>query len=338
MRSMAFQLSLALVISLGADAQLYQLRDDGSISVFLGGPCAATACNGWIKLDADPSATDIASATSRLYKLQQDGDIWRYTGPPCTDAGACAGWMLIGTVPAASRIVAGGNELYVVTRAGDILWYTGRPCSGGSCWQRLNNEPGTLDVIAIERRLYQLVDDGRIYQYHLPPCAGCGSWVLRSNDPDTTAIAVSLGGLYRFDGREGEGASLWIATGVRCSGNVCPGWEQFDARTTTYDIAAARTYGFTSGRVYQSTTDGRVLQWRNVTCGPHCVNTDRWWAPIDDHGGRSQLFTTRDKLYQRRTDGTIWEYISPPCRNGQCLGWRKIDSNARRRKIVGSGD
>ncbi|HJQ37735.1 MAG TPA: hypothetical protein VKB93_11405 [Thermoanaerobaculia bacterium] len=93
-----------------------------------------------------------------------------------------------------------------------------------------------------------------------------------------------------------DNGNLWVNTGIACSGVSCPGWVLLDNHPTTVEIA--------------------------VAAGG--VPADKQDTPDADP----------TPLYQRRSDGTVWDYTGTPCNNGACLGWRQIDDNQEIVSIV----
>lgn len=73
-------------------ADLYQLRNDGSILVYN----PSTPSKGWLLLDKNPRTRHIAAGTRMLYKRHDDGAIWRWATGVCSpDGSSCPAWELV---------------------------------------------------------------------------------------------------------------------------------------------------------------------------------------------------------------------------------------------------
>jgi len=94
------------------DGSLYQLRNDGKIWIYLGGPgavCSDTSCPAWQLVDEDSRTRQIAAGGTSFYKRHDNGAIWRYAKRECdNDGSACSQWQLLYD-PTMSTIVSSQN-------------------------------------------------------------------------------------------------------------------------------------------------------------------------------------------------------------------------------------
>ncbi len=122
--------------------RLFQLRRDGSILAFVGGPAfgGGPFLTTWAQLDNNPATIAIAAGAKGLYQLHNDGSIWEFAGgaPPVYN------WNQVDNNRATSAIAVGG-DLYQLHRDGSIWQYTGTPFTG---WRQLDNNPATTAIVA----------------------------------------------------------------------------------------------------------------------------------------------------------------------------------------------
>jgi hypothetical protein len=76
-------------------------------------------------------------------------------------------------------------------------------------------------------------------------------------DDNPAALSISAGGNNLFELH--DTGKIWIFTGVACSGDSCPGWQEFDENPKTGRIAASET------RLYQLHGD-RTAPTRTLSC------------------------------------------------------------------------
>lgn len=320
----------------GADHELnfYQLRNDGSIWRFTGGPCANNSCAGWQRLDRNPKTAAIVAAGSQLYQLQNDGWILRYTGIPC-NGDVCDGWQRLDRNAKTVAIAAAGNQLYQLHNDGQIWRYTGSPCAGDSCtgWERLDSSPDTVAIAAGGKDLYQMHYDGGILRYTGTPCSGasCLGWQLLSNNPKTIAFSAATDQLYQLT----NNGVTWHFTGSVCSGNACPGWERLSVNLKTVGLSAL------GDDLFQLHNDGEI--WRFFSHSWQRVDSDARTGMIVTSdppmmgGGDTVYKLHTDPIYQMHDDGKIWRYTRKECEGDSCPGWELLDNNTTTKQIVVAG-
>jgi hypothetical protein len=296
-------------------ADLYQLRDDGSIWAYTGTPLT-----GWQMLDNNPRTDAIVSADSSLYQHHDDGSIWIYSGTPLT------GWQMLDNNPRTTSISGDGTSLYQLHDDGSIWTYTGTPLTG---WQMLGNNPRTDAIVAAGGSLYQHHNDGSIWIYTGTPISG---WQMLGNNPRTIAITSpqpdvnvvtnrnnsSRTGAYlaetklrpetvRTDG------SMW-----RYTGPPITGWQMLDDNPRTISIVASGSH------VYQLRDDGSIWVYTGTPISG--------WQMLDDNPSTVAITADGSSIHQLRSDGSIWVYTGTPV-----TGWQMLDNNPRTVAIAAAG-
>src|SRR4030095_15670508 len=64
------------------------------------------------------------------------------------------------------------------------------------------------------------------------------------------------------------------------------------------------------------------------------------WTALDTNSNTAEIAASGTKLFQRHTNGVIWEFTGVPCSElipSKCPGWRKLDNNPRTVQIVSGG-
>jgi len=129
----------------------YQMWWNGAIWQYLGVPCNASGCTGWLPIGNNASTVQIAvgGVWGSLYTAQSNGSIWAYTGIPCNANDICSGWEQLDNNPKMWYVVGGTNTVYQVHQDRSIWQYVGPPCNGSVCsgWVELDNNPSTYMVV-----------------------------------------------------------------------------------------------------------------------------------------------------------------------------------------------
>jgi hypothetical protein len=331
--------NVATTALVAAGGQVYQLHGNGHIWRGTGAACDGDSCPGWVRLDNNPRTIAIAAGGASLYQLHNDGRIWRFTGTACTGDN-CPGWTLLDNNARTVAIAAGGSSLYQLHRDGRIWRSTGAACTGSGAslacpgWTLLDNNPRTVAIAAAGSDLYQLHHNGRIWRSTGGACTGrgaslaCPGWTMLDNNPATADIAA-IGGLVQ---RHRNGW-LWRATGTACSGEACPGWQRIDNNPATVMMP---------GRDQQLHHDGRIWRFTGTACsGDACPgwamvdNNAQTLVPVASDGNAAQLFQLHaPALFQRHSDGAIWQSRGGACTGDACPHWQRLDNNAATRAVV----
>jgi hypothetical protein len=299
-------------------ARIYKLLDvpsggGGAIFEYVGPPCGAADCKGWLKVDTDPQTWGIAAGGGFLYKLRNDGSIW---GTACDPTG-CRLWQLLdndplncglrrgggtkpdcdwfddglepsynGRPPPTWPIIAGGQVLYKIREDHSIWRYKGPPCNGNICggWEMLDNYQGTIGFYAGDRYLYQLRNDNTVWGYIEPPCdttGACNGWVQLAQNPDRMWPKAGGTEIYQHAGFR----TSHFFPPPSCGPGGCGGWEDLS----------------------------KVM-----------VNI---WA-----GGVGLLGLQSDAPGWSFWARKAWRYRGPPCDTTGCNGWELLDENSQEKE------
>lgn len=273
---------------------LYQLHSDGSIWQYNGGGLYS-----WTRIGTpNANIADIAARGIYLYQLDKDGSIWQYVRSSQT-------WTQIDSNPATSKIAVGGNgHLYQMHTTGSIWQYNGGGMTG---WQELDDNSLTTDIEAGGSALYQIHKDHTIWQY-----AGGGfhSWTLLDNNIASSSIKVSDNGtLYQAHGDTSvwryDGGGLYSWTEM-LSGSL---YERIDAGGNTLYVV----HGYDNPTLLANTTGDPAS-----------------WVTIDDSAKVGYTMADGYRLYEVRSDTSIWQY------NGAPDSWTELDNNPQTLHIAWS--
>ena len=106
--------------------------------------------------------------------------------------------------------------------------------------------------------------------------------------------------------------SGWVRkyTGMPCAGTYCHFWEDFDRNGFTARIAAS------GGNLYQLQGSGAIFKAPTTPCTHFCPG----WGLLGYHPATKAIYADGNLVYQLRTDGSIWRYVSG-------VNWEMLDNN-----------
>jgi hypothetical protein len=195
---------------------------------------------------------------------------------------------------------------------------------GDCCSSQANFNSGSTVVVRTE------VSSGTT---NAPACSGSGFTGETNNLTISSSCTVVSGAAPAIVFTESLAAipdfhSIWIATGVACSGSSCPGWNRFDNNGDSVRIMAAG-----STNLYQLHDTGKIWRSTGAACaGDSCPG----WQMLDDNGASIQIAAGGNDLYQLHNTGKIWKFSGQPCNGNSCPGWQMLDDNAAALTIVAS--
>ncbi|MBS2548259.1 hypothetical protein KGQ19_15445 [Catenulispora sp. NL8] len=249
---------------------LYELHTDGTLWQYPGTPGV-----GWIKVDDNPTTTQIASSATGLYQLHNDGSTDAYGGIPL------AGWTQTDKNTNTSQILAGSAGMFELHADEGTLWaYNGTPNN----WTKIDTDPGTVGAV-VANNVYQLHKDGTIWVYNGAP----NSWTRLDNNPNTVEIAAGGNNLYQLH----NDGSLWSYNSTSNS------WTQIDADANITDIKVGG-----NGQLFQTHKDGTVWSYNGA---PNS------WTQLDNNPNTTGIQAGADgALYEMHNDGSVWQYPGTP--------------------------
>ena len=137
-------------------------------------------------------------------------------------------------------------------------------------------------------------------------------------------FALAAGSLFQLH----NDGTIWVSTGVACTGASCPGWVMLDNNPATRAIASG------SNRLYQLHADGKVWRYTGVRCGSgFCPG----WQLLDNNPATVAITAGGTNLYQRHNTGKIWRFTGTACTGASCPGWTMLDNNPATADILADG-
>jgi len=136
---------------------------------------------------------------------------------------------------------------------------------------------------------------------------------------------LSTGSIYQLH----NDGTIWVGTGVACTGNACPGWALLDNNPSTRAIASA------GSNLYQLHVDGKIWRYTGTRCGgSSCPG----WQLLDNNPATVEITAGGSSLYQRHNSGKIWRFTGTPCSGASCPGWTMLDNNPASVAILADGN
>lgn len=306
---------------------LYQLHSSGSVWGYTGVPCHQNVCSGWILLNNDPNASQIAAGSNgNLYQLDNNGSVWQWIGTPGCSGNDCIRWRQVG-VKATQIWAAGGN---VFEYSGALYQFNGQPCSNPTTcngWTLIDSDDTAEAYYFQDYTILKLTSD--IYsdlqwfsQNTWTPYAWSG-WSTFGTAPfgagPPLALAPGLAAWYEV-GSAGD-TSVY---GSPCSNGSCT-WKQIGDNTNTMQITAGNG-------MYQLQSNGSVWQYDGTPCsGVNCNG----WLELDFNPAIASIIAGQNTVYEKHNNGSIWQFTGPACGTvGGCPGWVELDNNSLTVSVV----